>query len=110
MQEEAAAVTGQLGAQAAAQWVLERPKSCTQWSIVKQGSSGSVLCSRQAPAVYNQPALEVYLLSCKEFSELPVSIKRCLLVLQPCCCNEIYWHDRHAQTVRTACLCIQRAV
>lgn len=52
-------MTGQLGAQAAAQWVLDRPESTTQWSIVKQGSSGSVLCSRASPAVYSQPALEV---------------------------------------------------
>lgn len=52
-------MTGQMGAQAAAEWVLDRPKSSTQWSIVKQGSSGSVLCSRGSPAVYNQPALEV---------------------------------------------------
>ena len=52
-------MTGQLGAQAAAQWVLDRPDSTTQWSIVKQGSSGSVLCSRASPAVYSQPALEV---------------------------------------------------
>ncbi len=59
MQEEALAVTGQTGAQAAAQWVLNRPKASTQWSIVKQGSSGSVLCSRQPPAVYNQSALQV---------------------------------------------------
>ncbi|KAL3143635.1 hypothetical protein ABBQ38_002431 [Trebouxia sp. C0009 RCD-2024] len=58
-EEEALAVTGQLGAQAAAQWVLDRPESTTQWSIVKQGSSGSVLCSRASPAVYSQPALEV---------------------------------------------------
>lgn len=58
-QEEALAVTGQMGAQAAAQWVLDRPKSSTQWSIVKQGSSGSVLCCRGSPAVYNQPALQV---------------------------------------------------
>ncbi|KAL0034032.1 hypothetical protein WJX79_004388 [Trebouxia sp. C0005] len=58
-EEEALAVTGQTGAQAAAQWVLNRPKSSTQWSIVKQGSSGSVLCSRQSPAVYNQSALQV---------------------------------------------------
>jgi hypothetical protein len=60
VQEEALAVTGQTGAQAAAQWVLNRPKSSTQWSIVKQGSSGSVLCSRQSPAVYNQSALQVW--------------------------------------------------
>lgn len=52
-------MTGQLGAQAAAQWVLDRSESTTQWSIVKQGSSGSVLCSRASPAVYSQPALEV---------------------------------------------------
>ena len=58
-QEEALAVTGQPGAEAAAQWVLDRPNSTTHWSIVKQGSSGSVLCSRQSPAVYNQPALQV---------------------------------------------------
>lgn len=58
-EEEALAVTGQRGAQAAAQWVLNRPKSSTQWSIVKQGSSGSVLCSRQSPGAYNQSALEV---------------------------------------------------
>ncbi|KAL0045494.1 hypothetical protein WJX82_008274 [Trebouxia sp. C0006] len=58
-EEEALAVTGQAGAQAAAQWVLNRPESSTQWSIVKQGSSGSVLCSRQPPAVYNQSALQV---------------------------------------------------
>ena len=101
MQEEALDVTGQLGAQEAAQWVLDRPKSCTQWYIVKQGSSGSVLCSRQAPAVYNQPALEVNLPFCKENSELHVSISCCLRVLQPCCCN---WHDRLLQTVRTAYL------
>ncbi len=61
VQEEALAVTGQTGAQAAAQWVLNRPKSSTQWSVVKQGSSGSVLCSRQSPAVYNQSALQVWL-------------------------------------------------
>ncbi len=52
-------MTGQLEAKAAAQWVLDRPNTATQWSIVKQGSSGSVLCSRQSPAVYHQPALEV---------------------------------------------------
>lgn len=57
-EEEALAVTGQLGAEAAAQWVLNRPNSSTQWSIVKQGSSGSVLCSRNS-LVYNQPALQV---------------------------------------------------
>lgn len=52
-------MTGKMGAQAAAQWLLDRPQSSTQWSIVKQGSSGSVLCSKGSPAMYNQPALEV---------------------------------------------------
>lgn len=58
-EEEAAAVTGKAGAEAAAQWVLDRPHSTTQWSIVKQGSSGSVLCSRQPSVLYNQPGLQV---------------------------------------------------
>lgn len=82
MQEEALAVTGQTGAQVAAQWVLNRPESSTQWSIVKQGSSGSVLCSRQPPAVCNQSALQVGLchasISCTaEF----IALVRCLLCL-----------------------------
>ena len=90
VQEEALAVTGQTGAQAAAQWVLNRPKSSTQWSIVKQGSSGSVLCSRQSPAVYNQSALEVWLchasISCTaELTMLITHLFACWH--QACCCT-----------------------
>ena len=85
MQEEALAVTGQTGAQAAAQWVLNRPKSSTQWSIVKQGSSGSVLCSRQPPAVYNQSALQVWLcyasISCT--AEFIALVRRLSCLLAP---------------------------
>ena len=61
-------MTGRVGPEAAAQWVLDRPHSTTQWSIVKQGSSGSVLCSRQLPALYNQPGLQV--LPSTQFSTL----------------------------------------
>lgn len=63
-QEEALAVTGQMETQAAARWVLDRPGCSTEWCIVKQGSSGSVLCSKSPPAVYNQPALQVHTSSC----------------------------------------------
>lgn len=69
-------MTGQMGAQTAAEWVLDRPNSSTQWSIVKQGSSGSVLCSKGSPAVYNQPALEVV---CSYQPLLVVSNRKVLL-------------------------------
>ena len=59
MQEEGAAVTGHSEPHAAMRSVLSRPRSCTQWCIVKQGGQGSMLLTRDSPEVFDQPALKV---------------------------------------------------
>ena len=59
MQEEGAAVTGHSDPHAAMQSVLSRPRSCTQWCIVKQGGQGAMLLTRDSPEVFDQPALKV---------------------------------------------------
>lgn len=97
-QEEALAVTGQLGAQAAAQWVLDRPESTTQWSIVKQGSFGSVLCSRASPAVYSQPALEVIHLHHCLLAHVHNPLDTCMRLTDK---EHVRSHARHQKTKRS---------
>ena len=60
MQEEGTAVTGHSDPHAAMQSVLSRPRSCTQWCIVKQGGQGAMLLTRDSPEVFDQPALKVW--------------------------------------------------
>lgn len=51
-------VTGLSDAQAAAEAVLSRPGSATEWCVVKQGGEGAVLVTK-AGEVYHAPAFKV---------------------------------------------------
>jgi hypothetical protein len=57
-QEEAVEVTGKTDPQAAAETVLRRPNTATEWCIVKMGGEGAVLVTK-AGEVHHAPAFKV---------------------------------------------------
>lgn len=58
LQEEAVEVTGQTDPQAAAETVLRRPNTSTEWCVVKMGGEGAVLVTK-AGEVHHAPAFKV---------------------------------------------------
>lgn len=58
LQEEAVEVTGKTDPQAAAETILSRPSTSTEWCIVKMGGKGAVLVTK-AGEVHHAPAFQV---------------------------------------------------
>jgi sugar/nucleoside kinase (ribokinase family) len=58
LQEEALQVTGKTDPQAAAEAVLNRPNTATEWCVVKMGGEGAVLVTKTGE-VHHAPAFKV---------------------------------------------------
>lgn len=66
-EEEAAVMTGTANPQAAAQWLLERPGTATQWAVVKAGPAGALLYAREQNdrnGVFHAQAYQVVIKKC----------------------------------------------
>lgn len=64
LQEEAVQVTGHTNPQAAAEAILSRPNTATEWCVVKMGGEGAVLVTKSGE-VHHAPAFKVFMY-CKQ--------------------------------------------
>lgn len=62
LQEEAVQVTGHTKPQAAAEAILSRPNTATEWCVVKMGGEGAVLVIKSGE-VHHAPAFKVCMLA-----------------------------------------------